>query len=190
MVGLMKPDLKEDLAKWISGDLQAVGLVGIKGKGKEDGRWEILRNSFKPYPCGIVIHPIIDGCSQLHVDLHEKSLKLEDIVSVYISVHPLVLELTGKKNPQDSLEAKFSVYHGAAIGLIYGKGTPSRYEDSVVREAHVMHVGDKIDATTDAKLRADECKITLMLVDGTVREKHVAHAVGSLEMPMDDKMLE
>lgn len=39
MVGLMKPDLKEDLAKWISGDLQAVGLVGIKGKGKEDGRW-------------------------------------------------------------------------------------------------------------------------------------------------------
>lgn len=83
---------------------------------------EILRNSFKPYPCGIVIHPIIDGCSQLHVDLDEKSLKLEDIVSVYISVHPLVLEMTGKKNPQDSLEAKFSVYHGAAIGLIYGKG--------------------------------------------------------------------
>lgn len=53
-----------------------------------------------------------------------------------------------------------------------------------------MHVGDEIDATTDAKLRADECKITLMLVDGTVLEKHVAHAVGSLEMPMDDKMLE
>ena len=28
-------------------------------------RFEILRNTYKPYPCGIVIHPIIDACLQL-----------------------------------------------------------------------------------------------------------------------------
>ena len=28
-------------------------------------RFEILRNTYKPYPCGIVIHPIIDACPDL-----------------------------------------------------------------------------------------------------------------------------
>ena len=33
----------------------------------------------------------------------------------------LVLELTGKKEPADGLQAKFSVYHGCAAGLIFGQ---------------------------------------------------------------------
>jgi len=28
-------------------------------------RFEVLRNTYKPYPCGIVIHPTIDACLQL-----------------------------------------------------------------------------------------------------------------------------
>ena len=25
-------------------------------------RWELLQNTFKPYPCGIVMHAVIDAC--------------------------------------------------------------------------------------------------------------------------------
>ena len=32
-------------------------------------RFEILRNTYKPYPCGIVIHPIIDACLEFAFDL-------------------------------------------------------------------------------------------------------------------------
>ena len=28
-------------------------------------RWETLRNTYKPYPCGIVMHAIIDACLDL-----------------------------------------------------------------------------------------------------------------------------
>src|SRR5882757_10284632 len=27
--------------------------------------WEILKNSYKPFACGLVVHPVIDGCIQL-----------------------------------------------------------------------------------------------------------------------------
>ena len=27
--------------------------------------WELMRNTYKPYACGLVIHPGLDGCIQL-----------------------------------------------------------------------------------------------------------------------------
>ncbi|MGH9336970.1 MAG: MmgE/PrpD family protein, partial [Vicinamibacteria bacterium] len=70
--------------------------------------YEITRNTYKPFPCGIVIHPAIDACIQLR---NEHSLKGPEIERVELRVHPLVLELTGKKTPAIGLEGKFSVYH-------------------------------------------------------------------------------
>ena len=187
VVGVTKPDIAESLEKWLGMDAASPAGVGLGSK--DQGRWEILRNSFKPYPCGIVIHPIIDGCAQLHQELAQLGLDVRDLRAVQAAVHPLVLELTGKRKPKDGLEGKFSVFHGAAIGLIYGKGTPSQYEDQVVRDADVIAVRDKVDAKADDSLAADEAKIVLTMGNGKVLEKHVKHAVGSLEVPMDDEML-
>jgi aconitate decarboxylase len=190
VVGVTKESLDKSLEKWLGFEptSQALGL-GLPTP-KQPGRWEILRNSFKPFPCGIVIHPIIDGCAQLHQDMATQSLGSKDVKSVELSVHPLVLELTGKRTPKDGLEGKFSCYHGAAIGLIYGKGTPSQYEDAVVQDSHVIAVRDKANATADKSLGADEAKIILTMNDGTVLKKHVLHAVGSTEVPLTNKMLE
>lgn len=190
VVGVTKVGVEKSLEKWLGfepiSQSQGVGLPTAE----QSGRWEILRNTFKPFPCGIVIHPIIDGCAQLHQDMVAKSLEAKDIKSIELSVHPLVLELTGKRAPKDGLEGKFSCYHGAAIGLIFGKGTPSEYEDAVVQDAHVITVRDKVNATADHSLEADETKILLTMNDGAVLEKHILHAVGSKEAPLTDKMLE
>jgi aconitate decarboxylase len=190
VVGVTKQGLAKSMAKWVGmesvSEETALGLPNSK----DIGRWEILRNSFKPYPCGIVIHPIIDGCAQLHNDMKMEDLDIKNIKSVFAKVHPLVLELTGKRKPKDGLEGKFSVFHGAAIGLIYGKGTPSEYEDHVVQDPAVIAVRDKVDAEADRTLGADETKIVLTMEDGKVLEKHVKHAVGSLEVPMHDQMLQ
>jgi 2-methylcitrate dehydratase PrpD len=190
VVGVTKRDLAESMQKWMgmesASEEGALGLPNSKGI----GRWEILRNSFKPYPCGIVIHPIIDGCAQIHNDMKKQGLDVKNMKSVFAKVHPLVLELTGKRKPRDGLEGKFSVYHGAAIGLLYGKGTPSVYEDHVVQDPAVIGVRDKVDAEADKTLGADETKIVLTMKDGKVLEKHIKHAVGSLEVPMDDQMLQ
>jgi aconitate decarboxylase len=185
VVGVTKSSIPESLENCLGMGGLDVGLASLLS-----GRWEILRNSFKPYPCGIVIHPVIDGCSQLYRDMARLALKVEDIKSVKAKVHSLVLELTGKRRPKDGLEGKFSVFHGGAIGLIFGKGTPSQYEDEVVRDPVVIEVRDKIECEADRTIAADETKIVLMMTDGQTLEKHVKHAVGSIEIPMDDQMLQ
>ncbi|EWZ89338.1 hypothetical protein NW765_015334 [Fusarium oxysporum] len=56
VAGTNKPDVLQNLDLWL-GTENEDGLAG-----QSTGRWEILRNSFKPFPCGIVIHPVIDAC--------------------------------------------------------------------------------------------------------------------------------
>jgi aconitate decarboxylase len=154
------------------------------------GPWEIEKNAFKPFPCGIVVHPAIDGCVWVHGEVGRRGLDPQNIKEVHLLVHPLVLELTGKTTPRDGLEAKFSVYHGGAVGLLYGKATPAQYEDDVVLNPKVTGIRDRIRATIDEKLRPDECHIVVEFENATDRiEKHVNHAVGSLEVPMSDDQL-
>ncbi|CAL5871759.1 uncharacterized protein PFLUO_LOCUS6012 [Penicillium psychrofluorescens] len=154
------------------------------------GRWEIAQNAFKPFPCGIVVHPIIDGCVGIHAEMKKQGIAAAQIEEVHADVHPLVLELTGKKTPKDGLEAKFSVYHGATIGLLFGKGTPAQYEDAVVNDASVVALRSLIKATADPSLRADECRLTVKVKGQSAPiVKHVDHAVGSLEVPMTDALL-
>ena len=85
-------------------------------------RFEISFNSYKPFACGIVIHPSIDAC----VQLREQGVRPEQVQRIELKVHSLVLELTGKKTPADGLQAKFSVYHGCAAGLTFGRAGRGR----------------------------------------------------------------
>ncbi|KAK5733173.1 hypothetical protein LTR17_009914 [Elasticomyces elasticus] len=151
--------------------------------------WEIEANAFKPFLCGIVCHPVIDGCIQLHNDMLRTGRTPEAIVKIEARVHPLVIELTSKRTPKDGLEAKFSVYHGAAVGLLLGKAGPAQYANEVVQDQVVIEIRDKVDAAADVDLAADETYLTVHFSDGSKLEKHVQHAVGSLEVPMSDEQL-
>ena len=139
--------------------------------------WEIALNTYKPFACGIVIHPIIDGCVQLR---NEHKLAAGEIAGIELKVHPLVLELTGKKTPQAGLEGKFSVYHSAAVAIIRGEGGESVYSDASVRDPQVIELRDKVSASVDQGMHEDAAHITIKLKDGRVLEKHVEHAIGSL----------
>jgi 2-methylcitrate dehydratase PrpD len=149
-------------------------------------RYEILANTYKPFACGIVIHPVIDAC----VQLHNQCIKAPSIRSVTLNVHPLVLELTGKTEPQTGLESKFSVYHAAAIALIDGRGGGQQFSDRAVHEAAVIDLRRRVRAIVDPLLSLDAATVMLTLSDGSVIEKRVDHAIGSLARPMTDAELE
>jgi 2-methylcitrate dehydratase PrpD len=149
-------------------------------------RYEILANTYKPFACGIVIHPVIDAC----VQLRDQGVKAASIRSVKLHVHPLVLELTGKLEPQTGLESKFSVYHAAAIALIEGRGGEQQFTDRAVREPPVIDLRRRIQAIIDPLLAPDAAVVTLTFTDGSVVEKRVQHAIGSLSRPMDNAELE
>src|SRR5262245_16456276 len=81
--------------------------------------FEISKNTYKPFACGVVMHPTIDGCIQLRT---ENKLPADEIDRVELRVHPLVMQLTSKKSPQTGLEGKFSIYHAASVALVEGAG--------------------------------------------------------------------
>jgi 2-methylcitrate dehydratase PrpD len=149
--------------------------------------WEISLNTYKPYACGIVEHPIIDGCIQLR---NKHNLKAGDIESIALRVHPLVVELTGTKAPQAGLEGKFSVYHSAAVGVIYGAAGEAQYSDEVVRDPRVIALRDKVTTAVETGVHEDQAHVAIRLKSGKTFEIFVEHAVGSLDRPLSDADLE
>ena len=146
-------------------------------------RFEISFNSYKPFACGIVIHPSIDGCVQLR---NAHALHADDIARIDLKVHSLVLELTGKKAPRTGLEAKFSVYHACAAGILFGQAAEDEFEDHIVARADVIALRDCIHATVDPAIGEAAADVTITCTDGRTLHLLVPHAIGSRERPMTD----
>lgn len=155
--------------------------------GKLGETWEILLNTYKPFACGIVEHPAIDGCIQLR---NEHRLKPEDIESISLKVHPLVLELTGKRTPASGLEGKFSVYHSSAVAVIHGAAGEAQYSDEVVHDRKVIALRDRVTAAVEPGIHEDQVRIAIKLKSGKTLEKYVEHVVGSIDRPLSDGDLE
>jgi 2-methylcitrate dehydratase PrpD len=148
--------------------------------------WEIALNTYKPFACGIVIHPSIDGCVQLR---QQHQLKPSDIAKVTVRVHPLVLELTGKKTPQKGLEGKFSIYHSCAVGLIFGRAGEHEYSDAVVNAPETLLLRSKVDAIVDESIDEAAADVTVETTTGKRHHIFVEHAIGCLENPMTNDQL-
>ncbi len=149
-------------------------------------RFEISFNTYKPFACGIVIHPSIDAC----VQLREQGITADQVETIELRVHSLVLELTGKKEPQDGLQGKFSVYHGCAAGLIFGRAGEEEFSDAIVRREDVVALRRKVLAVVDDSVREESAVVTATLRGGRQVRVHVEHAIGSLQRPMTDGNLE
>ncbi|MGA7324859.1 MAG: MmgE/PrpD family protein [Rhodomicrobium sp.] len=150
-------------------------------------RYEAALNTYKPFACGIVTHPAIDGTIQLR---NEHRLTAEQIDRIELDVHPLVLSLTGKTEPQTGLEGKFSIYHIAAISLVQGKAGEKQFSDDAVRDPVIVSLRKKVTAAVDPSIKEDQARIKIVLRDARVVEKFIEHAVGSTTNPMSDQMLE
>lgn len=145
--------------------------------------WELLRNTYKPYPCGIVSHPALDAATALHPRLEYP----ERIERVVVSCHPLVAELTGNRNPTDGLEAKFSTIHGVAAGLLDGSVGIAQYDDERVQNADVARLRERIELRVDPSLARDAAAVEVFLPgEGSFLFEEVEHARGSLERPLTD----
>jgi 2-methylcitrate dehydratase PrpD len=149
--------------------------------------YEVTHNTYKPFACGIVIHPAIDAALQLRGAYH---LEPAEIRSITIRANPLVQQLTGKQEPRSGLEGKFSVYHSVAVALVRGYAGPAEYIDAAVNDPVVVALRKAIVVRTDPQVRADEVFMTLTTADGRTLERHVEHAVGSFERPLTNAELD
>jgi 2-methylcitrate dehydratase PrpD len=149
-------------------------------------RFEIGFNTYKPFACGIVVHPAIEACARLR----EQGIGAEQVARIELEVHPLVLELTGKKEPADGLSAKFSVYHACAAGLVFGRAGEAEFTDAVVARPDLVALRRKVAVTASEHIAEDAVHLRATLTDARVIELAIDHAVGSLLRPMSDAALD
>jgi 2-methylcitrate dehydratase PrpD len=142
-------------------------------------RHELLDVAIKPYPCGVVIHPVIDAGLGVY-----GRIAPDDIDRIDIKAHPLVVQLTGVRHPPNGFSAKASVHHWLAVALIHGTAGLDDATDMRVSERAIAALRDRIFVHTDEPIRSDETKVTIRLLSGEQHIIHVEHATGSVQRPM------
>ena len=149
--------------------------------------FNLRRNTYKPFPCGIVNHPTIEGAIELH---RKHSLKPSDIQAVRLHVAPLVLDLCNQQNITRGLQGKFSVYHGAAVGLVRGQAGLDEYTDAAVNDPAVKRVRECVTAVGDPAVTEDQSRIEVELTDGRRLSWFVEQSLGNIHRPLSDRQLD
>lgn len=148
--------------------------------------WELLANTYKPYPCGIVAHPGIDAGINL---VRGRGVAPEEIAAVGYACHPLVPELMGDLDPVTGLRARFSAVHGVAAGLVWGEAGLREFGDEAAVSPAVRAIREKITMRPDDRLGRDQATVTVTLTSGESLAASVREARGSLRRPLTDEEL-
>jgi 2-methylcitrate dehydratase PrpD len=149
--------------------------------------FNLRRNTYKPFPCGIVNHPTIEASIRLH---HDHQVDAADVRAVRLHVAPLVLDLCNQQNITTGLQGKFSVYHGAAVGLVRGRAGIQEYTDEAVNDTAVRRVRESVTATADPSLTEDQARVEVELADGRLLRHSVAQSLGNIHRPLTDAQLD
>ncbi len=151
-------------------------------------RFELLNNTYKAYPCGIVIQPIIDACLQLR---REKHIVANEIARVDIQASPGTMALCNNRNPKDELQAHVSLHHWVAVAFIRGTARIQDMDtETAVREPALMAFQDKVEAVLNPAIPSDGTEVTLTMNDGTRHVCKIEHCIGSATNPMTNADLE
>jgi 2-methylcitrate dehydratase PrpD len=150
-------------------------------------RSEVLRNTYKPYPCGIVIHPILDACLQLKRD---HALDHREIERVAINASPAAMALTDRRNATDEFQTHVSLYHWVAVAFIRGTARTTDMLTEVALDPVIVAFQDRITAVRDEAITPDAAEVVVSLRDGQKLTCRIEHCIGSESQPMTDEQLE
>jgi 2-methylcitrate dehydratase PrpD len=150
-------------------------------------RWELTNNTYKPYPCGVVLNPVIEACLAMH---HEEGVRLADVERVELTGHPLLRQRTDRPKPASGREAQVSAQHAMAMALARGKAGLDEFSDACVAlpEAGTLATGTTF--SDDDSYGVEAALVTLRMRDGATVSRRIADARGSLGAPLTDADLE
>lgn len=154
--------------------------------GKLGSRFEFGRNTFKPYPCGIVMHAVIDACLDLRV-AHQ--LDAAEIATVSVAGNALLLA-RGDRVVANARDARVSIHHCAVVALLFGAAGVNEFSDAVVFAPDVMAIRAKVTAERDDAMPVGAARVRIDCKDGRTFSAEVTHARGSLNRPLSDANIE
>jgi len=147
--------------------------------------WEIMATSYKPYPCGFVIHPVLDCVLDWRRD-HPTA----EVTRVVVRGNPLLAVRTDRPDISTGRESQVSVQHAVAAALVTGNAGLDQFTDACVRDTRVLALRGKVEVERDDAFPTIAAAVEIATADGTVHKLSQAAARGSDVNPMSDHDLE
>jgi 2-methylcitrate dehydratase PrpD len=148
-------------------------------------RWEIMATSYKPYPCGFVIHPVLDCVLDWR-----RANPVANVRRVVVRGHPLLAVRTDRPNISTGREAQVSVQHAVAAVLVTGQAGLDQFTDACVRDPNVQALRSKVEVERDESFSTIAASVEITTADGKIHTLTQAAARGSDANPLSDKDIE
>jgi 2-methylcitrate dehydratase PrpD len=143
--------------------------------------WEIMATSYKPYPCGFVIHPVLDCVLDWRRD-HPNA----EVTGIVVRGNPLLGVRTDRPNIATGRESQVSVQHAVAAALVTGKAGLDQFTDVCVRDPKVQALRGKVEVKRDDSFSTIAAAVEITTADGMIHKLSQAAARGSDANPMSD----
>ncbi|HYC46489.1 MAG TPA: MmgE/PrpD family protein [Burkholderiales bacterium] len=150
-------------------------------------QWEAGLNTYKLYPAGIVLNPVIEACLAL---AQEERIDPVAIEHVEIVGHPLLRERTDRVHPASGREAQVSAQHAVAVAFTRGRAGLEEFSDSCANDASLRPLREKVSFVDDSERSVESAIVTIGLRGGHAVTKHVDCALGSASRPLSDAQIE
>lgn len=149
--------------------------------------WEIALNTYKPYPVGVVLNPVLDAC----IALRERTrIALADIASIELTGHPLLRQRTDRPDISSGRQSQVSAQHAVAVAFLCGRAGLDEFDDDAVAET--ARAGRPPITFVDEEAR-DIAGVHLVVRthDGREHVEEIEAARGSRGRPLsDDELVE
>jgi 2-methylcitrate dehydratase PrpD len=147
--------------------------------------WEIMATSHKPYPCGFVIHPVLDCALDWRRD-HPTA----EIARVVVRGNPLLGARADRPDVSTGRESQVSVQHAVAAALVTGQAGIEQFTDACVGDPRVVALRDKVELLRDEAFATIAAAVDITTADGKVHRMSQTAARGSDVNPMSDRDIE
>jgi 2-methylcitrate dehydratase PrpD len=149
------------------------------------GSWEIMNTAYKPYPCGFVLHAVLDCV----LDWRRENSKTE-VTKVEVTGNPLLGLRADRSHISTSGQSQVSVQHAVAAAIVAGRAGVEQFSDACVNDPAVAALRAKVEVKRDASVATTAAAVKIATADGKVYELSQRAARGSDANPMSDRDLE
>lgn len=149
-------------------------------------RWEIAKNTYKPYPAGIVFHSVIDASLDLRA---RHGLTPDQVRDVVVRGSSLLLE-RGDRVVRNERDARVSIHHSVATALLWNAAGIPEFAEAKAMSPEAVAFRRKVRAGKDDRMPVGAAEVIITTTGGTEHRTTVMHARGSFEKPLSDADIE
>ncbi len=148
--------------------------------------WEIGKNTYKPYPAGVVLNPVIDASLEIasRPEFNAKAVK-----SITLKGHSLLRQRTDRSDVATGRESQVSAQHAIAIAFQRQKAGLDEFSDAAVAETLAMG-RPQINFVDDDSYHIEAVDMTVEFLNDATIHARVDAARGGASNPLTDADIE